>query len=104
MIAETCPKAYKGDVFDQNTRIEDVCIIKDTGAVESWSLGRIIELLPNDQDHVRLVRLKFKLGEIIRSIKHFYPLEEGNKELKIQYLQESDMSNTDNTKMSPFNL
>lgn len=56
-------------------RIGDVVLIHSSTPRLSWSLGRVIELLPGEDGISRVARLKTATGETTRDITLLYPLE-----------------------------
>lgn len=55
--------------------VGEVVLIQDEGPRLMWQLGKIIELLPGRDDHVRVARVKTAKGVLMRAIAKLYPLE-----------------------------
>lgn len=54
---------------------EVVLIGNDDGKRLDWPLGRVSELLPGKDGHIRVVKLKTARGQLLRPIQRLYPLE-----------------------------
>ena len=56
-------------------KINDVVQIKSDGPRSTWNLGRVIQVYPGEDGHIRVVKLKTANGEFIRTVAKLYPLE-----------------------------
>ena len=56
-------------------RVGDIVLIDDNSKRISWPLGKVIELHPGHDGHVRTVTLRTKLGVKKRPVQRLVPLE-----------------------------
>ena len=63
--------------FQQQLKVGDVVLLHSETPRETWPLARILEVYPDNQGMIRVVKVKTCQGELIRSIKFLYPLEQG---------------------------
>ena len=53
----------------------DVVLVQSVGSREEWPLGRVLQTYPDEQGAIRLVKVKMRSGEALRSVEKLVPLE-----------------------------
>lgn len=57
-------------------KINDVVLIENDNVKRiNWPIGRVMELMPGKDGHVRLVRVKTEHGELLRPVRRLFLLE-----------------------------
>ena len=57
-------------------KVNDIVLLIGKNKVRGeWPLGRVIEVFPGADGHVRVVKVQRKSGEFVRSITKLCPLE-----------------------------
>ncbi|KAJ8049979.1 hypothetical protein HOLleu_02970 [Holothuria leucospilota] len=60
----------------QDLQVKDMVLLKEKDILRrQWPLGRIIEIYPGPDGHVRVIKVKTSKGEFTRVIPQVYPLE-----------------------------
>ncbi|XP_067029239.1 uncharacterized protein [Acropora muricata] len=63
----------------RNVRVKDIVVVADSNAIRGkWSVGKVLEVFPGSDGHVRNVKVKLKSGEYTRPVTKvavIYPAE-----------------------------
>ena len=62
----------------------DVVLVQSVGPREEWPLGRVLQTYPDERGAIRLVRVKMRSGEALRSVEKLVPLEIEVEKLEYQ--------------------
>jgi len=65
--------------IDQNIKVGEVVLIYSDKPRDSWALGKIEECFSDQQRIIRAVKLKTKLGSVIRTMNKLYGLKAATK-------------------------
>ena len=63
----------------RNVRLKDIVVVADSNAIRGkWSVGKVLEVFPGSDGHVRNVKVKLQSGEYTRPVTKIaviYPAE-----------------------------
>lgn len=78
-LKERYLRAHRGESYEENIEVGDVCIVKNADPREMWPLGFITEICPDHKGSLRVVKVKSRLGKLQVNKALYFHLKKASK-------------------------